>query len=93
MDKDEARGILAGVISGLRERPYGELRGLLGEPEVREVTGQAGAAYQIETQVFWDAAPGGDLRVIASIDDGGLSAFKPLSDDFIVGPDGSFVGE
>jgi hypothetical protein len=31
--------------------------------------------------------------VLASIDDGGWSAFIPLTDDFIIAPDGSFVGE
>lgn len=93
MDKAEARSILASVIADLRERSYDQLRELLGESRMREAAGQTGMRYQIEVQAFWDAAPGGDLRVIASIDDGGLSAFKPLSDDFIVGPDGSFVGE
>ena len=29
----------------------------------------------------------------SAIDDGGLRAFAPLSDDFIMAPDGSFVGE
>ena len=93
MDKDEAREILAGVIAGLRERSYGQLRKLLDASEMREATGRAGATYQIEVQSFWDDAPAGNLRVTAAIDDGGLSAFKPLSDDFIIAPDGSFVGE
>jgi hypothetical protein len=30
--------------------------------------------------------------VVVAVDDGGLSAFKPMCDDFIVAPDGSFVG-
>jgi hypothetical protein len=41
----------------------------------------------------WDDRTGGDLRVIGSIDDGGWRAFRPLSSDFIVRPDGTFVGE
>ena len=93
MDKDEAREILSGAIAELRERSYDLLRDSLGEPEMREVAGPSGTTYQLETQVFWDSAPGGDLRVIVSIDDGRVSAFKPLSDDFIIAPDGSFVGE
>jgi hypothetical protein len=43
--------------------------------------------------VLWDDRAGGNIRVIASIDDGGLHAFAPLTDSFIKAPDGSFVGE
>jgi hypothetical protein len=36
----------------------------------------------------------GVVRVVGCIDDGHLpSAFRPLTDDFIMTPDGSFVGE
>jgi hypothetical protein len=31
--------------------------------------------------------------VFALIDDGGWRSFKPMGEDFIVAPDGSFVGE
>jgi hypothetical protein len=30
---------------------------------------------------------------MGAIDDGGWRSFAPLADDFIVAPDGSFVGE
>jgi hypothetical protein len=33
------------------------------------------------------------VHVLGAIDDGGLRAFVPLCDDFIMAPDGSFVGE
>ena len=61
--------------------------------ETHEVLGESGAVYQVETQVFWDGPPDDDVRVIASIDDGGWSAFMPMSQDFIMAPDGGFVGE
>jgi len=35
----------------------------------------------------------GDVRVLVAVDDGGMYAFKPLTDSFILAPDGSFVGE
>src|SRR5205807_9836250 len=35
---------------------------------------------------------GKNLRVIVSVDDGGLRAFVPLTDSFIVSPEGLFVG-
>jgi len=45
-------------------------------------------------QAFWDSPrQPGNLRVIVAIDDGGWRAFRPLSADFIVASDGSFVGE
>lgn len=50
-------------------------------------------AYQGEVQVFWDDKPNGAIRVMASIDDGGWRAFVPLTADFILAPDGTFVGE
>jgi hypothetical protein len=48
----------------------------------------------VEVLALWDEGrPGGNLRVMVSIDDGGWRAFKPLTEDFIIAPDGSFVGE
>jgi hypothetical protein len=49
--------------------------------------------YSLEIQFFWDAKPDGAVRVIGSIDDGGWRAFRPLSDDFIRAPDGTFAGD
>jgi hypothetical protein len=43
--------------------------------------------------LYWDGERGGNVRVISTIDDGGLRAFVPLSDSFIKAADGSFVGE
>jgi len=45
---------------------------------------------------MWDnpRSKQGDLRVIASIDDGGFTtSFTPLTSDFIKSPGGTFVGE
>lgn len=58
-----------------------------------EREGASGAAYQFEIEVFWDDKPGGDVRVMGSIDDGGLRAFLPLCEAFIMSPSGRFVGE
>ena len=40
-----------------------------------------------------DAKPDNNIRVSVSIDDGGLRAFFPMTDDFIMSPSGAFVGE
>ena len=93
MDKDEARGILRDHLEHFRARTREELLPLIDEPEVAEVTAPSGARYQVEVMAVWDDRPDVNLRVMGAIDDGGLSAWLPLSEDFIMAPDGSFVGE
>jgi hypothetical protein len=61
--------------------------------ESHEVTGDSGAIYQVETEVFWDDKAHETIRVFASIDDGGRPAFMPMTAAFILAPDGGFVGE
>jgi len=96
MNKEEARSILAEALGAFRSKSYEELSALIGSPLNFERKGPSGTEYQIELQVMWDSprTPGGDIRVIASIDDGRFpSAFMPLTADFIKRPDGGFVGE
>jgi hypothetical protein len=57
------------------------------------VTAASGVRYQIELQAFRDDKRAKNLRVIGAIDDGGWSSYLPLTDNFIVAPDGSFVGK
>jgi hypothetical protein len=69
---------------------------LLDRQETKELTGASGVSYQIELQAFWDSPsdPAGVLRVIGAIDDArGWRANIPLTADFLLAPDGSFVGE
>ncbi len=49
--------------------------------------------YTIEADAHWVDQPQGDLLVVVGIDDGGWSAFSPLAQDFVLRPDGTFVGE
>lgn len=93
MDKEEAAQLLRAHLEEYRRRSYAELVAILGETQVAEIHGASGETYQIEVQVFWDGRPGGDALVAGSIDDGGWRAFVPLTDSFILSPDGSFVGE
>jgi len=93
MDKAEARQLLRQHLDGYRTRGYGELAKLVGQLDVAEVAGASATSYQIEVQVLWDDKPHRDIRVMGGIDDGGLRAFLPLTDSFIMAPDGSFVGE
>jgi hypothetical protein len=97
MDKVEARAVGERVLAELRHESYATLvERHLDQPASHWVDSPSGVRSQIEVQVFWDGGrrrKGGDLRVLVSVDDGGRSAFHALSTDFIVAPDGSFVGE
>jgi hypothetical protein len=108
MNKQEAKAILAQQVARLRQQSYSQLRRYLSKERLRlgpfsfgggentevvEVAGKSGAEYQIEIEAVWDDKPDGNLRVIVGIDDGGLRAFSPLTESFIIAPDGSFVGE
>jgi hypothetical protein len=93
VNKDEARAILTAIVSQLRGKSRDELLRLIDDPQKYDVTAASGVVYQIEVEAWWDRHVNADLRVVAAIDDGGWSAFKPICDDFIVAPDGSFVGE
>ena len=92
MDKVEARGLLEEFVDELKTRSREELLGLISNPVCLEKTGKSGTVYQIEYEALWDAEPGRDLRIIASIDDGGfLSALKPLTADFLVSSQGKVI--
>lgn len=93
MNKTEAKEILNEHIRQLREKSYSELLCFLEHAETREIPGKSGTKYQLEVQVFWDDKPGGNLRVMVSIDDGGWRAFFPMTDDFMIAPDGTLAGE
>jgi hypothetical protein len=93
MDKVEALAILEKQLEHYRGLRYGELLRLLDESQYLEVTSRSGTCYQVEICAFWDDKTCVHLRVVGTIDDGGWRAFVPLSSDFIVAPDGSFVGE
>ena len=94
MDEGEARSLATARLDALRAVPYaGLVDRLAGRVETDEVVGPSSARCQVEVQAVWDRREGENLRVIVSVDDGGLRAFAPVTEDFIVRPDGSFVGE
>jgi hypothetical protein len=95
MDKEEAPSILAAHLARYRSRSYAELAAWTRQRRIdtAEAIGPRGKPYQIEVQFLWDDKPDEDVRVSASIDDGGIRAFLPLTDGFILSPAGKFVGE
>jgi hypothetical protein len=94
VDKQEARQILDEEVRKLRRRSYADLRdSLLSAPNTFEVKGASGTLYQVETQAHWDRGKDGPLRLFVSVDDGGWRAVVPMSQSFILAPEGSFVDE
>jgi hypothetical protein len=93
MNRQEAEALLRLKVEALREVSYAELVRLVGNQDVEELEGSSGVRYFVEVEAIWDDRKRGHLRVGAAIDDGGMSAFVPLTDDFIVAPDGRFIGE
>lgn len=66
---------------------------MLDRQDTGELAGHSGTRYQFEIQAFWDDKRRENIRGVGSIDDMGWRALSPLSLDFMVAPDGSFVGE
>jgi hypothetical protein len=93
MDTQEAGNLLRDRLAEYRRLPYPDLAARVRADEQREVVGPSGVRYQTEIQVVWDSRPGGAVRVLGSIDDGGWRAFLPLCDSFAVARDGTFLGE
>jgi hypothetical protein len=89
MNRVEAKQLLDQFLLELQTRSYEDLKGLLSNPQVEEVESESGVRYQIEYEALWDREAGAELRIIASIDDGGLiSSFFPVTSDFIITPTG-----
>jgi hypothetical protein len=93
MNRDVAYALIGAELRRLRQLPYSELIKLLRKPETKQVVGGDGKSYQLEIEAIGDSANGEDVRVIVAAADGGWRASKPLTGDFIMRPDGSFVRE
>jgi hypothetical protein len=86
MDKSEAQKILIEQLA--RFSSYTELVLLVESKRVEnfEICGASGTKYQVEVQFFWDDKRRRIVRVVGSIDDGGIRAFVPLTDTLLVSP-------
>jgi hypothetical protein len=88
MNRQEALSLLDAHLDQYRKLSYGELAAKIGDEEFPEIVGPSGSEYQMEIQIRWDHEPGGDVRVMGTIDDGTFrGAFKPVCSDLIVRPE------
>jgi hypothetical protein len=94
MNREIALDIANRALQQLRKLSYQDCLALMKQRSQTTVAiGSDGKQYQVETQTFWDSKKSANIRVMVSVDDGGLRAFRPLTRAFIIAPDGSFVGE
>jgi hypothetical protein len=94
MNVQEAERIANEVASRYRARPREELLRYIDDQDDFEVVAPSGNRYQVEVSAVWDDRKGDDVRVFISVDDGTLlAAIAPLTVDFIIAPDGRFIGE
>lgn len=93
MNKAEASAIADEWIGRLRDVPYASLAERVDLQPVTEAVKRNGVVYQVQVVHRWDSQPGGNVRVIVAVDDGGIRAFVPFTSDFIKSPSGQFVGE
>jgi hypothetical protein len=95
MDTAEAKSILVRELAKFRAKPYSELVGLIENVQTLELTAPSGTWYQLEFEATWDdpSKPNDVLRVFGTIDDGGIRAFSPLSEDFLMAANGAFIDE
>ena len=93
-DKEEARLLLSDELEKVGNLGYAQLRKVFVEQkdiQCFDVTGASGVEYQVEIQGWGDGDEEEDIRILGGIDNGGLSAYVPLSDSFIMRPDGFLV--
>jgi hypothetical protein len=92
-NKAKSQGLVAERIDHLRSLSHAELTEMLDENVHDDVELVSGLPAILETQVFWDSEPHGDVRV--AVDVWSPDAPNPpwASDGFIRSPDGSVVGE
>ena len=89
MDEEIAYALIEAELGRLQRLSYAALTRLIGKVEMKKLVGEDGKTYQLEIQAFWDSKKGADVRLIVAADDGGWRAFKPLTGDFFMRPDGS----
>jgi len=93
MDTVAAQKVLNEWLMKLRAVPYRELVSRVDSVTTDEVARDSARSWQLEIQVLWDDEPGGNVRVMVSVDDGGLRPFVPMTESFVKSPSDKFVGE
>ena len=83
MDKAEAKRILDEHLARYRNWSYAELIQLRDLHHKAKIKGPSGTNYNFELEVDWEKDPDGPVRVSASVNDGNVKDFTPVSDSFV----------
>ena len=93
VDKHKAAEVAGEELSSYRALSYDELVSKIGYAESFERISETGEPYQIEVDFHFDDSKEQNIRVVAMVSYSWWTDFSPVSSDFIMAPDGSFVGE
>ncbi len=93
MKKEEAIRNLENKLSEFRRLNYSDLLERVGKQENFESETKTGEPYQIEVDFFFDDEKEKTLRVTAMISYSFITNFSPVTSDFIIAPNGRFIGE
>ena len=91
MNDDVAYILMDAELRRLLDLPYSELIKLVGARQFREVVGEDDNAYRVRVEAAWAIPKKKDVRVLVSVDDGSWRTLRPLTQGFVVRPDGSFA--
>jgi hypothetical protein len=94
VNEQEATRLADELLAELRAEDFESLERRIGEPEWRQIDGTDAVTYSAQVQTFWDdMRERRNLRVMVAVDDGSQRFIvRPITRDFIVAQDGSFVG-
>ena len=68
MNEQVAYSLIDVELRRLRKLPYSELAALVGKTETKQVVGEDGKTYQLETDAVWDNKKDKDVRLIVLAD-------------------------
>ena len=88
MDKTEAIEIAEKELESYRVMSYAEIAKKIGEAESFERISDRGEPYQIEFDFFYDDKLDKSIRVIGMVSHSAWTDFSPVSNDFIIAPNG-----
>lgn len=93
MDKFKAKAIAERDLEFYRAMSYEEIATKIGELESFERVNGKGESYQIEFDFFFDDSEEENIRVIGMVSYSLWTDVSPVSSDFVIAPDGEFIGE
>jgi len=80
----EARAELARLVKEHQSLSYNGWVQRIGQTKRVEFTSRTGIWYQARIEPVWDDKPGGAVRVLFAIDDGGVGAYHPLTESLLL---------